>query len=121
MEEQGERGGSGQGLQSNACVRALPERSEGIRYVRRNGAHSVSDCVEKAWRPPSKDTDVRRYACPVCGGRENENSCMMSWRAEPERHDAASQKSGGCEARILVQGGRLALDMVLDERSGSCK
>ncbi|RKI75115.1 hypothetical protein D7V90_23175 [bacterium 1xD42-87] len=27
----------------------------------------------------------------MCGGRENENSCMMSWRAEPERHDAASR------------------------------
>lgn len=89
LEEQGERGGSGQGLQSNACVRALPERSEGIRYVRRNGAHSVSDCVEKAWRQRSKDTDVRRYACPVCRGKENENSCMMSRRAEPERHNAA--------------------------------
>ncbi len=60
-------------MQSNACVRALPKRSGGIRYVRRNGAHSVSDCVEKAWRPPSKDTDVRRHACPVCGGRENGN------------------------------------------------
>ena len=45
----------GQGLQSNACVRALPERSGGIRYVRRNGAHSVSDCVEKEWRLSSKD------------------------------------------------------------------
>ena len=55
LEEQGERGGSGQGLQSNACVRALPEQGGGIRYVRRNGAHSVSDCVEKEWWQRSKD------------------------------------------------------------------
>ena len=66
--------------------------------MRRNGAHSVSDCVEKAWRPPSKDTDVRRYACPVCGGRENENNCMMSRRAEPERHDAASRYVAGSQS-----------------------
>ena len=90
LEEQGERGGIGQGLQSNACVRALPERSGGIRCVRRNEAHSVSDCVEKVWWEQSKDTDVRRYACLVCGGSGNVNSCMMSRRAEPERHDAAS-------------------------------
>lgn len=51
----GEHGGSGQGLHGNACVRALPEQGGGIRYVRRNGAHSVSDCVEKVWRQRSKD------------------------------------------------------------------
>lgn len=54
-EEKGNVEADGQGLQSNACVRALPERSGGIRYVRRNGAHSVSDCVEKEWRLSSKD------------------------------------------------------------------
>ena len=46
-----------QGLQGNACVRALPERSGGIRYVRRNGAHSVSDCVGKEWWKRSRDSD----------------------------------------------------------------
>ncbi len=52
--------------------------------MRRNGAHSVSDCVEIVWRPPSKDTDVRRYACPVCGGRENGNQV----------HDVAESRAG---------------------------
>ena len=51
--------------------------------MRRYGVHSVSGYVEKVCWKRSKDNDVRRYACPVCGGRENENSYMMSRREEP--------------------------------------
>lgn len=59
------RGGSGQGLQSSACVRALLEQGGGIRYVRRNGAHSVSDRVGKEWWERSRDIDDKhlRYSC----------------------------------------------------------
>ena len=87
-------------MRSNACVRALPERSGGIRYVRRNGAHSVSDCVEKKWRLPSKDADEGGMLALCVVGEKAENRCMMTRRAEPERHDAACRKSGGRQARI---------------------
>ena len=59
-------------MQSNACVRTLPERSGGIRYVRRNGAHSVSDCVEIVWRPPSKDTEGMLALCVEREETENQ-------------------------------------------------
>ncbi len=64
------RGGSGQGLQGSACIRAFPEQGGGIRYVRRNGAHAVSDWVGKAWRERSKDTDAGGMLAFGRSGRE---------------------------------------------------
>ena len=78
------RGGSGPALQSNACVRALPERSEGIRYVRRNGAHSVSDCVEKAWRQRSRDID----------GGDMPALCVAEEKKWVQVHDGAESGAG---------------------------
>lgn len=73
LEEQGERGGSGQGLRSNACVRALPERSgrdtvcaeERSTFRKRLCGKSVVEAKQGYRR--------RRYARPVCGGKENGN------------------------------------------------
>ena len=45
----------------------------------------------------------RKEVCLPCVVEEKtEIRCMMSRRAEPERHGASSRKSGGCGARILV-------------------
>ncbi|MCI9108798.1 hypothetical protein AALA79_18280 [Lachnospiraceae bacterium 64-25] len=59
--------------------------------MRRNGAHSVSDCVGKAWWERSRDIDGGDMPA-LCGGRENVDSCTMERRAEPERHGAANKK-----------------------------
>ena len=54
-------------MQGNACVRALPERSGRIRYVRRNGAHAVSDCVvEESTIAYKKEWRVNTYLPDIC-------------------------------------------------------
>ncbi|MCM1234324.1 MAG: hypothetical protein NC489_29830 [Ruminococcus flavefaciens] len=68
--------------------------------MRRNGAHSVSDCVGKAWRLSSKDTAGGGMLALCVEEEKTEIRCMMERRAEPERHDASCQKSGGRQARI---------------------
>lgn len=56
--------------------------------MRRNGAHSVSDCLEKAWWKRCRDIDGGDMPT-LCGGRENVDSCTMERSAETERHGAA--------------------------------
>ncbi len=56
------------------------------------------ECVVAA-----KEGYRHKEVCLPCVVEEKtEIRCMMSRRAEPERHDASSRKSGGCGARILV-------------------
>ena len=84
MEGQGERGGSGQGLQSNACVRALPERSgrdtvcaEERSTFRKRLCREKVEAVKQGCRR-------RRYACPVRSGEKTENQV----------HDGAESEAG---------------------------
>ena len=65
--------------------------------MRRNGAHSVSDWVGKAWWERSRDIAAGDMPAPMCGGRENVGSCTMERRAEPERNGAAKES-------VVVQG-----------------
>ena len=102
MGREGKCRGSGQGLQSNACVRALPERSgrDTVCAEERSTFRKrlCRECVVAA-----KEGYRHKEVCLPCVVEEKtEIRCMMSRRAEPERHDASSRKSGGCGARILV-------------------
>ena len=92
-------------MQGNACVRAFPERSGGIRYVRRNGAHSVSDCVGKAWWERSRDIDGGDMPalCIVAG----KTWIAARWSVERSRSGMV-QQAGMCrEGTVLFAQGRI--------------
>ncbi len=63
--------------------------------MRRNGAHSVSDCVEKVWWQRSKDATEGGMLALYVVEEKTETRCMMTRRAELERHDAASRYVAG--------------------------